>query len=590
MARSIEEVRQMLKEEAEEKAIQEAKEPATLLGRFFQEAGDDDDEGESLDDIEKDMDGIDDDDSDEKDDDNKDGDEEGEEPELGKDDSDVQNEYDEGDVSSLNELIADEQHAMQAYFKAGKETKNALLARLYNDIGAEEAFHSEQLLYAKAELTGEKYEPSDPEVKKEYEELLENGMDEETAMYTIADKHKLEIDIDEDGEDLEDIEEEMKNLEESFTMTMAGLDIMMAVQESAAYKNHKELHEAYCEYFQCVQDTMFMEAMDNVATTQGSEILGTNNPFLIIGRMIKSIYMGIINLVRKLKAWVNKRRIKAKRARAWLKKHGIKGLFSDGVKLYCWNDQTNQVEVSDYIAYLTLLMNATHLVAKKLGIDSPNIKRDLSWAPKNNSKVPVITNPKDAIGKINGVVFSKSKIIVTDANANEIENMFFGLSEGKIQNWTRDTKTGEYGIDVKNVNIYNALNAILEAASAFAKATDEWMPSVQNTITSPGNNAATKNPTTYKECVDLMKEVTKGYQRLIKCITADISTCMKLDNGLLAAVQQGEQGHSEHLTDVANNRNDKNNTAGKDYKQYGDAAASIGSDGTSVPRMSRPLK
>ena len=210
MARSIEEVRQMLKEEAEEKAIQEAKEPTTLLGRFFQEAGDDDDdEGESLDDIEKDMDGIDDGDSDEKDDDNKDGDEEGEEPELGKDDSDVQNEYDEGDVSSLNELIADEQHAMQAYFKAGKETKNSLLARLYNDIGAEEAFHSEQLLYAKAELTGEKYEPSDPEVKKEYEELLENGMDEETAMYTVADKHKLEIDIDEDGEDLADIDFEV---------------------------------------------------------------------------------------------------------------------------------------------------------------------------------------------------------------------------------------------------------------------------------------------------------------------------------------------------------------------------------------------
>ena len=169
MSRNLDEVRQLLKEEAEEKAIQEANEPATLLGRFFQEAGDDDDEGESIDDIEKDMEGMDDDsddDDDDKDDDEKKDDDE---PELGKDDSDVQNEYDEGDVSSLNELIADEQHAMQAYFKAGKETKNAVLARLYNDIGAEEAFHSEQLLYAKAELTGEKYEPSDPEVKKEYE-------------------------------------------------------------------------------------------------------------------------------------------------------------------------------------------------------------------------------------------------------------------------------------------------------------------------------------------------------------------------------------------------------------------------------------
>lgn len=584
MARKIDdELRQMLKEEADE-MLQESNQPTTLLGRFFQEVGDgddsDEDEGESLEDIEKDMEGMDSDDDNSSEEDNDD------DSELGKDNSDVQNEYDENELNTLNELIADEQHAMQQYFKAGKETKNVLLSRLYSDIGAEEAFHSEQLLYAKAELTGEKYEPSDPEVKKEYEELLENGMDEETAMYTVADKHKLDVEDNEElDEDLEDIEKDLESLGESFTMTMAGIDLMMSVQESVAYKNHKELRQAYCEYFQCVEETMFMEAMDNVATTRGSEILGSNNPFFIIGKMIKTIYTAILNLVRKIKAWVNKRRVKSKRVMAWLKKHGIKGLFANGVKLYCWNDQTNQVEVSDYVAYLTLLMNATHLVANKLGINPPNIKRDLSWAPKNNSKVPVITTPKDAIDKINGVVFSKSKIIVTDANAVELENMFFGLSKAKIQTRTHNSETGEYGSEIRNINIYNALTVILEAASACAKATDEWLPTVQNTITTPGNNAATKNPTIYKECVDLMKEITKGYQKMIKCMTADISTCMKLDQGLLAAVQQGEKGHSEHVTDVLNGRNDERNSAGKQYAKYGDAANSIGPRGTSIPRM-----
>lgn len=586
MARKIDdELRQMLKEEADE-MLQESNQPTTLLGRFFQEVGDgdddsDEDEGESLEDIEKDMEGMDSDDDDNSSEEDNDDD-----SELGKDNSDVQNEYDENELNTLNELIADEQHAMQQYFKAGKETKNVLLSRLYSDIGAEEAFHSEQLLYAKAELTGERYEPSDPEVKKEYEELLENGMDEETAMYTVADKHKLDVEDNEElDEDLEDIEKDLESLGESFTMTMAGIDLMMSVQESVAYKNHKELRQAYCEYFQCVEETMFMEAMDNVATTRGSEILGSNNPFFIIGKMIKTIYTAILNLVRKIKAWVNKRRVKSKRVMAWLKKHGIKGLFANGVKLYCWNDQTNQVEVSDYVAYLTLLMNATHLVANKLGINPPNIKRDLSWAPKNNSKVPVITTPKDAIDKINGVVFSKSKIIVTDANAVELENMFFGLSKAKIQTRTHNSETGEYGSEIRNINIYNALTVILEAASACAKATDEWLPTVQNTITTPGNNAATKNPTIYKECVDLMKEITKGYQKMIKCMTADISTCMKLDQGLLAAVQQGEKGHSEHVTDVLNGRNDERNSAGKQYAKYGDAANSIGPRGTSIPRM-----
>ena len=589
MARTIDdELRQMLKEEADE-MLQESNQPTTLLGRFFQEAGDDDsdeDEGESLDDIEKDMDGMDSDDDENNDSDDEDNDDD--DSELGKDDNGVQNEYDENEVNTLNDLIADEQHAMQQYFKAGKETNNVLLARLYNDIGAEEAFHSEQLLYAKAELTGEKYEPSDPEVKKEYEELLENGMDEETAMYTIADKHKLDAEDNEEiDEDLEDIEKDIESLGESFALTMAGLDLMMAVQESAAYKNHKELNEAYCEYFQCAEETMFMEAMDNVATKQGSEILGTNNPLLIIGRAIKTIYNAILNLVRQIKNWVNKRRIKSKRVAAWIKKHGIKGLFQNGVKLYFWNDQNNQVEVSDAVAYLTLLMNATNLVAKKLGIGGPKYKSDISaWAPKAPAKVPVITNPNDAMSKISGVVFSKSKLIVNDSNATQIENMFFGISNNLMRSTTVDETTGAKTQNVKNINIYNALTGILDVAGEYAKATDVWMGEVQNVVFKPGNNPATKNPTMFRECISLMKEVSKGYQRLIKCINADLSTCMKLDQGLLAAVQQGEKSLSDLSTAKQNGK-----LTGKELSaaNYGDNAYNINSDGTASLRKTDDL-
>lgn len=540
MARNLEEVRQLLKEEADE-LKQESDQPTTLLGRFFQEAGDDeDDEDESLEDIEKDMDGIDDDDSDDEDTEKKD--DNNDEPELGKDDSDVQNEFDEGELNTLNELIADEQHAMQQYFKAGKETKNVLLSRLYNDIGAEEAFHSEQLLYAKAELTGEKYEPSDPEVKKEYEELLENGMDEETAMYTIADKHKLEVSIDEDGEELEDIEKDIENLEESFTMTMAGLELMMAVQESAAYKNHKELRQAYCEYFQCAQETMFMEAMDNVSTKQGSEILGTNNPFVIIGRMIKSVYMAIINLVKKIKNWVNKRRIKSKRAMAWLKKHGIKGLFSHGVKLYFYNDQTGAVEVSDAISYMRLCIGVTDWVAKAVGVQparikEPNAANGVAFEQlKTSGKAIPFTSISDGARKIEGVVFSKSKIIVTDQNQADLENMFFGFSDSKFASSDDNGK-----INYKSVNIYSALQYVLDWASAQLKASDEWLEKTMIPAAGRQRGIAYTKPEVYKECVDAMKVVAKGYSRLIKCVTADIDTCMKLDQGLLKAVNETDE-------------------------------------------------
>lgn len=587
MARKIDdELRKMLKEEADE-MLQESNQPTTLLGRFFQEAGDDDsdeDEGESLEDIEKDMDGMDSDEDSDDDDENS----EDDDSELGNDDSDVQNEYDEEELTTLNKLIADEQEAIQGYFDAAEKSKQDVLIRLYSDIGKEERFHTEQLLYAKAELTGEKYEPSDPEVKKEYEELLEGGMDEETAMYTIADKHQLDAeDNDELDEDLEDIEKDIESLGESFTLTMAGLDLMMAVQESAAYKNHKELNEAYCEYFQCAEETMFMEAMDNVATKQGSEILGTNNPFLIIGRAIKTVYSAILNLVRQIKNWVDKRRIKGKRVAAWIKKHGIKGLFQNGVKLYFWNDQNNQVEVSDAVAYLTLLMNATNLVAKKLGIGGPKYKSDISdWAPKAPAKVPVITTPNDAMSKISGVVFSKSKLIVNDSNATQIENMFFGISNNIMRSTTVDETTGAKTQNIKNINIYNALTGILDVAGEYAKATDVWMGEVQNVVFKPGNNPATKNPTMFRECISLMKEVSKGYQRLIKCINADISTCMKLDQGLLAAVQQGEKSLSDLSTAKQNGK-----LTGKELAaaNYGDNAYNINPDGTASFRKTDDL-
>jgi ACT domain-containing protein len=51
----------------------------------------------------------------------------------------------------------------------------------------------EQLLFAKAEITGEEYKPHDPDIRKEYEELLSMGMDEGSAMATAVDKFNLHV-------------------------------------------------------------------------------------------------------------------------------------------------------------------------------------------------------------------------------------------------------------------------------------------------------------------------------------------------------------------------------------------------------------
>ena len=559
-------------------AFSEASYPSTLLGRYFQEAGDDEDDDEdSIEDIENDMKSIesddDDDDKDKEDDDDKEKDDE--DIELGKDDSDVQNEYDEEELTTLNKLIADEQEAIQGYFDASEHSKNDVLIRLYSDIGKEERFHTEQLLYAKAELTGEKYEPSDPKVKEEYEELLAGGMDEETAMYTIADKHSLGTDEDEeiDIEELEDIENDMKNLEESFNMSISNCSLLMAIQESSAYVTHTELRKAYAEF---AENMFVMEAMDNIATKQGSEILGTTNPFLIIGRAIKSVYMAIINLVKKLKNWINKRRIKNKRVFAWLKKHGIKGLFANGVNLYFWSDDSNSFEISDAVAYMNLLLNTTEMVRTRLGIQKGiNINNTLlnKLGINKAGKTPVISSPLDGKNKIDGVVFTKTKVIVTDSNSDDLETMFFGTSHDSIQ--TDTIKTMDDGSQVKetkykNVNIYNALNSILEMAGNYAKATEEWLQEVQKVAMQPGNNIASKKPELFKECLATMKSVSAGYAKLIKCINSDIATCMNLDKGLLQAVQQGEESGM--------------------YKNYGDAAYKTDDKGNKVQRRAGQLQ
>ena len=532
MARTIDdELRRMLKEEADEMK-QESNQPTTLLGRFFQEAGDDDsdeDDGESLEDIEKDMGNLDSDD-----DDNDDSDDNGDNSDdIGKDTSDVQNEYDEEELTTLNKLIADEQEAIQGYFDAAEKSKQDVLVRLYSDIGKEERFHTEQLLYAKAELTGEKYEPSDPEVKKEYEELLAGGMDEETAMYTIADKHQLDSEDNEElDEDLEEISKDIESIGEAFNMTIANYEMLMAIQESSAYKNHADLRNAYCEF----AETVFVqEAMDNVATKQGSEILGTNNPFIIIGRMIKSIYTAILNMVKKLKNWVDKRRIKTKRTLAWIKKNGIKGIFANGVKLYFWNDQSGTVEVSDAVAFMHLCMNVTDWVANAIGVVPPRVTNGKAGGKAfSNSMGKSITfsNINDGMHKIDGVVFSKSKVIVTDNNEADLEQMFFGISGGTFITTQDDGKS----YDVKSKNVYNAFQYILQWATEQLKATDEWLEKVAVPAAGRQRGISYAKPEVYKDCLAAMKSVSKGYTKLIKCLSADIETCMKLDQGLLNAV------------------------------------------------------
>lgn len=512
----------------------------TMLGKWLQESEEVEANAETT---------IEDDDSDLKD--------------FGNDTSSIQNDYDPAEIETLNELIADEQHAMSQYFEAGKTTKNALLSRLYADIGKEEAFHSEQLLYAKSEITGEKYEPSNPEVKKEYEELLENGMDEETAMTTIADRHSLNVKSlieDEAGdevEELESIENDIDNLEEQFTQTFANCEFLLAICESTAYKNHYELRKAYDEF----ASSIIMEAMDNAIQKDAVSI--AHNPIVILIRGIRGIITFIKNLITKIRVFLVKRVKKGRRYKEWIKKHGISGLFSKGFSLYFYDDKTNNVELSDAFAYMNLCLNLTKEVANTCGINPPHVEMgkanggDRSFSQVFNKKAITYASLDNGIDKLNAVVFSKSKIIVTKDNQEMLADMFFGYNDNKIT--TGEVTASSNGtvtsnMQLKSVNIYNSLLYVLEWASAMMVSTEKWMNDLQK-ISANKNSIYYKNPTKFRDCVNAMKDIIKGYSRLIKCLTHDTSACMKLDSELIKAVNDIDQQQTDNYNNKVENPN-----------------------------------
>jgi hypothetical protein len=317
----------------------------------------------------------------------------------------------------------------------------------------------------------------------------------------------------------------------------------MAIQESGAYKNHADLRKAYCEF---AENVFFQEAVDNVATKQGSEILGTSNPFLIIGRAIKSVYMMIIDMVKTVKNWINKRRIKSKRVMQWLKKNGIKGLFANGVKLYFWDPQSGSVDVSDAVAFMNLCMTLTQWVAKAVGVGEPRVNNGKASGTAfiNNAKSKGLsfTSIQDGKHVVDGVVFSKSKVVVNDNNAGELEQIFFGISGNTFV--TSQDEGSTY--DVKSRNIYNSLQYILEWASEQLRVTQEWIEKTMMPAAGRQRGIAYTKPEIFKQCTDAMKSVSKGYARITKCLQHDITACMKLDQGLLNAVNGIDEARESH--------------------------------------------
>lgn len=473
-------------------------------------------------------------------------DEEDDMSDFGSDDSDINNDYDPKDADALNKLISSEASAVQEYLDANMETSNDNLRRLYVDIANEERFHIEQLMYAKAKLTGEKYEPSDPEVKREYEELCNSGMDEESAMSTACDKCAISRDRDYTNDSINDIIDDINDFTESFVeSTINNLTL-------ASYENTQDVYMEYAD--------IYMEGIQNVSDRN----IRNDNKIHPI-RFLVNTFVGIIKFIRRIVKriieFLRKIHIKDANKIRWIKKHGISALFKDGIWLYTWSDQGDHRDnLRASIQYIDLMTRVLQTVRDSMynkkeqpPIQSAVIKDLVAGMEFKPIKYK---NIEDGVNILRNVVFSKEKVIVTDSNQEDLEELFFGITAG-----------------TKSNNIYNWLEMLGKSYDDLGKNCEQLLEQLKD-LEGNYDSVYSKNPKLYVMLISSTKSISKEITKFSKIISHDVSKVMELNSGLYELMKEFDDinaynsGESEEAKEDVKNGNFKRKEPSEDLIKH----------------------
>lgn len=446
------------------------------------------------------------------------------------------NEYDETEVKILNALIADEQHAVGRYFDAAKNSKDKNLSRLYADIGAEERFHAEQLMYSKSMLTGEEYEPFDPEVKKEYEELLAMGMDEESAMTTAIDKRSMLPNYDdEDDSDVDEIQKDVEMLEYAIDCHTSMLNTIDMICESDNFTMEQRDHALNV----LLESYIIQEAVDNVRPGGNTQNV-ISNPVYQLLNGFSSFLKFIKQLCDKFKNFINKNKVKQMRLREFIKTNGIFGIFKPGVSLYFYDPKTpGDLSIAPF-QYIELMNNVAVDIMKEHGLTTGLDKINL-LSPTISIRYSSATQ---GLAILNGVVLTKTKIIVDDSNKNAIEELFFGFSKDNRINVNSPDK---YDKIMRSGNIYNKLNNLLNWTDLSCKKISKSIQAIQN-LQQDTNSIYYTNRNQYNSCIEKLKQVEKCFNKFLKALVSDINTVMKINNGILEATNAKDDDFNRQMT------------------------------------------
>lgn len=443
------------------------------------------------------------------------------------------NQYNEQDVEILNKLISSESDAINDYFDATTNTVDTNLSRLYGDIGREERFHLEQLLYAKSLITGEKYEPKDPEVKKEYEELIGQGMDEDTAIVTTIDK----ISINKPMQD-----EEFEALQADVAETESYLMQSELLTEMIMESTFTDLAEEYSRRMD-----FYMEDVLNVNTLSRREKNGVNPIRWLIEQFLKFIKF-LRKLGKLIREQLARRRAKQARVREYIKKYGIGALFQKGYYFYTYNDANQTFDLNPVYEYADMVYRIAQMIGNKCGLNinasDPIAKYRSQITQLNFSSI------EKGIERVNGLLLTKRRVAVTDQNEEYLINCLFGYTSGnKLQHHYVSDVNGNGNPIVKteklSTNFYNMYVDAIESITLASEYCRQLLVGLQQLEGDP-TSIYHRNYNMWKKSLDYIKSIMNGFSKIIAALNHDINTMLKIDDQVIAETNEHDKADQNH--------------------------------------------
>ena len=450
---------------------------------------------------------------------------------FGQDNSDIQNEYNTKDVDILNKLIASESEAINDYFDGAKDCNNETLRRLYGDIGHEERFHLEQLLYAKSTLTGERYEPRDPDVKREYEELVNMGMDEETAASTAIDKTSINSTSDKDV-DLKELAQEAAMME-----TLLHQNAILTEFCCDMLQNTLKRNASMTRSTMILMEAFFQEEVVNIKETPNN-VKNSLNPFQILAKGIHAFIEALKRLSKNVRYASQKTRTLIRMNIDWLSKNGLPAIFKPGTKLYFYDDANSRYDLGNPYRYVHLLCQLSTSIGKQAGIDVNSILSKCDAKTIKVSKPISFKSVEDGVGTLKQTVLKPTKVIVTDKNKDLLLREFFGYNSNKITSRTVKYDDSDVAVNQSD-NIYHRLEEFLEVTKNCGLVAEGVLSEMKNLEKNP-NSIYYKKRELYNDLIRHIKTVIQYFTKFGACISHDLNIILTYNDGLLELTHQRE--------------------------------------------------